>query len=108
MSCAYVMRGSGIPLFNLSKQWRTKLTALSDAIYQNTAGNSKGFPLGLSWDTGIYGTHTLTPAPSGFSAVTGWGVVYPQAGARSARVQRTTLYRSQTSRLTFTVLMELG
>jgi hypothetical protein len=54
---------------------------LTDAIYQNTGGNSEGYPLGLSWDTGIYGTHTLTPAPAGFSAVTGWGVVYPQAGA---------------------------
>jgi hypothetical protein len=57
------------------------VTALTDAIYQNTGGNSEGYPLGLSWDTGIYGTHTLTPAPAGFSAVTGWGVVYPQAGA---------------------------
>jgi hypothetical protein len=25
-------------------------TALSEAIYQNTPGNSQGLPLGLSWD----------------------------------------------------------
>jgi hypothetical protein len=59
----------------------TQPTALSEAIYQNTPGNSEGYPEGLSWDTGIYGTRTLTPAPSGFSALTGWGVVYQQAGA---------------------------
>ena len=56
-------------------------SALSDAIYQNTAGNSQGNPEGLSWDTGVYGTHTETQSPSGFSGVTGWGVVYQQAGA---------------------------
>jgi hypothetical protein len=57
------------------------MSALTDAIYQNTRGNSQGYPAGLSWDTGVYGTSTLTPAPSGFSSLTGWGVVYPEAGA---------------------------
>jgi len=56
-------------------------TALSEAIHQNTPGNSEGYPAGLSWNKGFYGTHTLTPAPSGFSALTGWGIVYQQAGA---------------------------
>jgi hypothetical protein len=56
-------------------------SALTDAIYQNTRGNSQGYPAGLSWDTGVYGTSTLTPAPSGFSSLTGWGVIYPEAGA---------------------------
>ena len=56
-------------------------TALLEAIYQNTPGNSQGFPEGLSWDKGFHGTAKLTPAPAGFSAVTGWGVVYPEAGA---------------------------
>jgi hypothetical protein len=55
-------------------------SALNDAIYQNTPGNSQGTPLGFQI-TGTYGTHTLTPAPSGFSALTGWGIVYPEAGA---------------------------
>jgi hypothetical protein len=56
-------------------------SALNTAINQITPGNSQGYPLGLSWDTGIYGTRTLTPAPSGFSALTGWGVAYQEAGA---------------------------
>ncbi|WFU38858.1 hypothetical protein QA640_31295 [Bradyrhizobium sp. CB82] len=55
-------------------------TALSEAIHQNTPGNSEGYPEGLAWDKGFYGTSRLKPAPSGFSAVTGWGVVYPEAG----------------------------
>jgi hypothetical protein len=56
-------------------------TALSEAIHQNMPDNSEGYPAGLSWNKGLYGTHTLTPAPSGFSALTGWAVVYPEAGA---------------------------
>jgi hypothetical protein len=54
--------------------------ALSEAIRQNTAGNSEVKPLGFQI-TGTYGTHTLTPAPLGFSALTGWGIVYREAGA---------------------------
>ena len=54
---------------------------LSEIIYQNTPGNSEGYPLGLPWNKGFYGTRTLKPAPAGFSAVTGWGVVYPKTGA---------------------------
>jgi hypothetical protein len=55
------------------------VTALSDAIFQNTAGNSQGQPLGLSWDTGF---HMVQPTPpSGYSSVTGWGQVYQEAGA---------------------------
>jgi hypothetical protein len=54
-------------------------TALSEAIRQNTPGNSQGQPLGLSWDKGF---HMVTPTPpSGFSAVTGWGQIYQEAGA---------------------------
>jgi hypothetical protein len=56
-------------------------TALSEAVYQNTRGKSQGYPAGLSWDTGVYGTTALKPAPSGFSALTAWAVVYPEAGA---------------------------
>jgi hypothetical protein len=54
-------------------------TALSEAIYQNTPGNSQGLPLGLSWDTGT--NNKNTPAPSGWSGVTAWGQVYQEAGA---------------------------
>jgi hypothetical protein len=55
------------------------VTALTDATYQNTAGNSQGQPLGLSWDTG-YHMVQATP-PSGYSSVTGWGQIYQEAGA---------------------------
>lgn len=54
-------------------------TALSEAIRQNTPGNSQGFPLGLSWDRDTSSTKT-TPAPSEWSGVTAWGQVYQQAG----------------------------
>ena len=54
-------------------------TALSQAIHQNTPGNSEGLPVGLSWDKGVASTPT-TPAPSGFSALTGWAQVYQEAG----------------------------
>ncbi len=59
-------------------------SALTDAIYQNTAGNSQGYPLGVPTSWSWYsGTDTVTgnTPPSNFSAVTGWGQVYPQAGA---------------------------
>jgi hypothetical protein len=55
--------------------------SLADVISEITPGNSEGQAVGDSWDTGIHGTTTLTHAPSGFSAVTGWGLVYLQAGA---------------------------
>ena len=58
----------------------TQLTALQEAIFQNTPGNSQGLPEGFGIE-GKYGTTTLTPAPSGFSSLTGWGVVYQEAGA---------------------------
>jgi hypothetical protein len=59
----------------------TQPTALQEAINQNTPGNSQLLPQGLPGDKGDYGTTTLTPAPSGFSSLTGWGVVYQEAGA---------------------------
>lgn len=57
---------------------------LTDAIYQNTVGNSEGFPLGVPQGYDWYsGTNTIVgdKPPSGFTSVTGWGQVYPQAGA---------------------------
>jgi hypothetical protein len=56
-------------------------TALSEAIYQNTPGNSQGLPVGLPWDTDTSSTKTVMPAPSGWSALTAWGQVYQEAGA---------------------------
>ncbi|WP_338824897.1 hypothetical protein [Bradyrhizobium septentrionale] len=58
--------------------------ALTDVIYQNTPGNSDGFPLGVpssySWYGGSTG-HTGSTPPSNFTSVTGWGQVYPKSGA---------------------------
>ena len=60
------------------------MSTLTDAIYQNTVGNSQGFPLGVptswNWYQGWNPDGQLAP-PSNFTAVTGWGQVYPQAGA---------------------------
>jgi hypothetical protein len=56
-------------------------TALSEAIYQNTPGNSQGLPVGLSWDTDTSSTKTVMPPPSGWSALSAWAQVYQEAGA---------------------------
>jgi hypothetical protein len=59
------------------------MSALTDAIYQNTPGNSVGRPLGLptsySWyngDTGLVGS----VPPSNFTSSTAWGQIYPEKG----------------------------
>jgi hypothetical protein len=58
--------------------------ALREAIEQNTRQKNLPVPAGVptdwSWYTGKSGVNTATPSPSGFSAVTGWGIVYPEAG----------------------------
>lgn len=62
-------------------------SSLTDAIYQNTVGNSEGFPLGVPQGYDWYsGTNTIVgdKPPSGFTSVTGWGQVYPQAGAETS------------------------
>jgi hypothetical protein len=60
------------------------MSTLTDVTYQNTAGNSQGFPLGVptswNWYQGWNPDGQLAP-PSDFTSVTGWGQVYPQAGA---------------------------
>lgn len=59
-------------------------SSLTDAIYQNTVGNSEGFPLGVPQGYDWYsGTNTVVgdKPPSGFTSVTGWGQVYPEVGA---------------------------
>lgn len=62
-------------------------SSLTDAIYQNTVGNSEGFPLGVPQGYDWYsGTNTIVgdKPPSGFTSVTGWGQVYPEAGAAAS------------------------
>ncbi|MGF6313250.1 hypothetical protein ABIB82_007351 [Bradyrhizobium sp. i1.8.4] len=69
-----------VPNFGL--QWRARVTALTDVINQNTPGNSQGFPLGVPSSWGWYAGSTQQNAapPSDFSAVTGWGQIYPEVG----------------------------
>jgi hypothetical protein len=59
-------------------------SSLTDAINQNTPGNSQGFPLGVptsyDWYSGSNTVYGNKP-PSNFTSVTGWGQVYPEVGA---------------------------
>jgi len=59
-------------------------SSLSDVINQNTPGNSQGFPVGVpqsyDWYSGSNAIVGNKP-PSNFTAVTGWGQVYPEVGA---------------------------
>lgn len=58
--------------------------SISDAIVQNTLGQSEGYPLGVptsyDWYGGVYKPSGGSVPPTGFSAVTGWGQVYQEAG----------------------------
>jgi hypothetical protein len=58
--------------------------ALEQATEQNTRQKNQlvpaGVPRGWSWYNGKSGLHEAARAPLGFSAVTGWGIVYPEAG----------------------------
>jgi len=59
------------------------MSTLTDAIYQNTPGNSVGRPLSLptSWDwyNGDTGIVDSVPPPT-YSSSTGWGQIYPENG----------------------------
>jgi hypothetical protein len=61
--------------------------SISELIKQNSLGNSDAFPLGVphswSWYQGWNVGGQLTP-PAGFTAVEGWGQVYPEEGASTA------------------------
>jgi hypothetical protein len=61
--------------------------SISDLIRQNTAGRSEGFPAGVprsySWYKGWNAGGDMTP-PADFTAVEGWGQVYPKVGAAAA------------------------
>ena len=60
-------------------------TPMSDAIFQNTPGQSEGYALGVpkdyAWCSGSYKAASGSPPPN-FTAVTGKGQVYPKEGAR--------------------------
>lgn len=53
-----------------------------DAIAQNTPGYSEGYPVGVprtyGWCNGVYKPSEYSAPPSGFTAVTGWGLIYPK------------------------------
>lgn len=59
--------------------------AVDAIVAQNTPGGSTVFPSGVptsySWYTGKDGCVGSCDSPSGFTAITGWGQIYPQAGA---------------------------
>jgi hypothetical protein len=61
--------------------------SISDLVRQNTAGQSEGFPAGVpksySWYKGWNAGGEMTP-PADFTAVEGWGQVYPKVGAATA------------------------
>jgi hypothetical protein len=58
---------------------------ISDAINQNTPGRSEGYALGVpknyDWYRGLYKPAGYSAPPPLFTAVTGWGQVYPKLGA---------------------------
>lgn len=58
---------------------------LLDAITQNTPGYSEGYALGVpkrfEWCSGSYKPAGYSGPPADFTAVTGWGAVYPKAGS---------------------------
>jgi hypothetical protein len=61
--------------------------SISDLIRQNAAGRSEGFPAGVprsySWYKGWNAGGEMTP-PADFTAVEGWGQIYPKVGAAAA------------------------
>lgn len=58
------------------------MSALTDAINQNTRADDTVYRLGIPTDWSLYGgAEPGTLPPSGWSAVTAWGQIYPEAGA---------------------------
>jgi Malectin domain len=76
--------GGGQPTSEDGSSAEAAKAALATAIFQNTPGNSVGAPAGVpsdySWYGGKSGTNGLADAPAGFSAFTGWGIIYPNVG----------------------------
>ena len=84
--------GNGAQVCHLEKtrvlQGRLAIaTPMSDAIIQNTPGQSEGYAVGVpkdyAWCSGSYKPAGSSAPPSDFTAVTGKGQVYPKAGARA-------------------------
>lgn len=63
----------------------TITSAMLDAINQNTCGESEGYAVGVprhfAWWSGSYKPPGNGAPPPGFTAVTGWGQVYPEVGS---------------------------
>jgi hypothetical protein len=62
-------------------------TPILDAIFQNTPGQSEGYPVGLprsfAWCDGWYKPAGNIPPPANFTAVTAKGQIYSKEGARA-------------------------
>ena len=73
-----------IPVF-APKREITVASPLLDSITQNTPGYSEGYAAGVpkhfAWCSGSYKPAGYSAPPSDFTAVTGWGQIYPKAGA---------------------------
>jgi hypothetical protein len=65
----------------------TIISPILDAISQNTPGQSEGYAVGVprnfAWCGGSYKPPGDGAPPPEFTAVTGWGQVYPKVGARA-------------------------
>jgi hypothetical protein len=63
----------------------TITSPIVDAINQNTRGLSEGYAVGVPWNFGWCSGSYKPPGdgapPSDFTAVTGWGQVYPKVGS---------------------------
>jgi hypothetical protein len=64
---------------------KTITSPILDAINQNTRGQSEGYAVGVprnfAWCSGSYKPPGNGAPPSDFTAVTGWGQVYPKVGS---------------------------
>jgi hypothetical protein len=81
----YTMRGEAV-LASETELSSGKVTITTpmvlDAIAQNTPGYSEGYPAGVprtyGWCNGVHKPSEYSAPPSGFTAVTGWGLIYPK------------------------------
>ncbi|RKE70459.1 hypothetical protein DFP91_2690 [Pseudorhodoplanes sinuspersici] len=73
-----------VPVFRRKKEI-TVTSPMLDSITQNTPGYSEGYAAGVpkrfAWCRGSYKPAGYSAPPSDFTAVTGWGAIYPKAGA---------------------------
>jgi hypothetical protein len=70
---------------NAAEHKPAESSPILDAILQNTPGQSQGYAVGVpktfAWCRGVYKPSDGSVPPPIFTAVTGWGQVYPKAGA---------------------------